>query len=410
MRIVCTFLSLFLLVGFNLKSQTSSVSDGDWSTGGNWTAGVPEKDEAVTITNNMDLDTDFEIDDGGDYFVNGGTITDNGGGYKITHQGSGDFEIAGNVTIGGDYELKNNANLTIKGCDTLRVGGDGIFENNGDLIIEPCAVLIVTGDLNLKNNFAGQIDGQISVGGDLLGENSASLSGDGNIEVAGSVELKNSSDLFGSTSDCGGSCEYGSGQGLPIQLVDFKGSKFDKDHLQIDWSTVTELNNEYFKIEISADGYEFKVLAEISGAGTSQERNDYSIVRMNPFYGSPGVYLKLTQYDYDGKYKAYDPIYVNEESSINRNRLLNESLIIYPNPNNGDQIGIATKEFKAGNYTLQIIDISGRLIEEQIFMITDPNSEFKLQIRPSVQLNAGFYLMRITSDQFELSERFSVQP
>ena len=73
---------VFTLVSGQAFGQTSSISNGNWSISGNWTSGVPDKDESVTITDNMDLDTDIEVDNGGVYQIINGTVNDNGGVYR----------------------------------------------------------------------------------------------------------------------------------------------------------------------------------------------------------------------------------------------------------------------------------------------------------------------------------------
>ncbi|MDG1334149.1 MAG: hypothetical protein P8P74_17585 [Crocinitomicaceae bacterium] len=57
---------------------------------------------------------------------------------------------------------------------------------------------------------------------------------------------------------------------LPIELSDFSGEMNVGDVL-LNWTTLSELNNDYFAVERSADGFNWTVFDVVDGAGTSNE-------------------------------------------------------------------------------------------------------------------------------------------
>jgi hypothetical protein len=62
---------------------------------------------------------------------------------------------------------------------------------------------------------------------------------------------------------------------LPVTLVSFEGEPVNKA-VQLKWTTASELNNDYFELEHSADGINFTKFTSISGAGNSNQQKNYS--------------------------------------------------------------------------------------------------------------------------------------
>ncbi|NOU39237.1 MAG: hypothetical protein HOO89_11015, partial [Ferruginibacter sp.] len=62
---------------------------------------------------------------------------------------------------------------------------------------------------------------------------------------------------------------------LPIKLLFFKG-KCNSQHTLIEWSTASEINNDFFEVEKSVDGITWKKIAAIKGKINSTTINAYS--------------------------------------------------------------------------------------------------------------------------------------
>jgi hypothetical protein len=86
---------------------------------------------------------------------------------------------------------------------------------------------------------------------------------------------------------------------LPITLLNFTAEK-NGESVLLKWTTASETNNDYFEIEKSADGINFRVVAKIKGAGSSSQLVDYSYEDSNPFTGTS--YYRLKQVDFDGRF------------------------------------------------------------------------------------------------------------
>ncbi len=84
---------------------------------------------------------------------------------------------------------------------------------------------------------------------------------------------------------------------LPITLLSFTAQPKDSQVLT-SWITASELNNDFFTIERSADARTFIPIGTVEGAGTSHQMIAYSFVDEEPLSGIS--YYRLRQTDFDG--------------------------------------------------------------------------------------------------------------
>lgn len=110
---------------------------------------------------------------------------------------------------------------------------------------------------------------------------------------------------------------------LGIELNHFS-ARPSHDKIIIEWATVFEENNDYFTVEKSRDGYTWKTLGEVQGAGNSNKPLKYTIEDHHPTQGVS--YYRLKQTDFDGKF-TYSKTEAVDYS-------LGSTFSAYPNPFN----------------------------------------------------------------------------
>jgi len=94
---------------------------------------------------------------------------------------------------------------------------------------------------------------------------------------------------------------------LPVKLLSFS-AKPNGEQVDLDWSTATEINNDYFTIERSYDGVEFSDLKQEKGAGNSNVILNYSAIDERPL---PGIsYYRLKQTDFDRQFSYSEVVAV----------------------------------------------------------------------------------------------------
>jgi len=179
------------------------------------------------------------------------------------------------VLIPAGYTVTVNTQIDLSTCSTpMYIIVDGTFSfTNGNKLDLSCGsiVRINTGGL-LKKATAG-------------GGNSTLIS------ICGTTEWN------AGMGDLPGPVTLGSG--LPISLLTFQ-AKPEGKKVELYWATATEINNDHFTIERSAEILDFVPVVQIPGAGNSDRTLYYETTDYSPMEGLS--YYRLKQTDFDGKF------------------------------------------------------------------------------------------------------------
>jgi hypothetical protein len=100
---------------------------------------------------------------------------------------------------------------------------------------------------------------------------------------------------------------------LPISLLYFSATP-ENDKVRLQWATASELNNDYFTIERSADGKAWEEIERVAGAGNSFQRMEYTAWDEEPV--SKTSYYRLKQTDYDEQF-TYSQVHFVKTTSAN---------------------------------------------------------------------------------------------
>ena len=164
---------------------------------------------------------------------------------------------------------------------------------------------------------------------------------------------------------------------LPVKMVGFSAVTAQQK-VKLQWQTATEINNDFFTVERSADNNEWTAIKTIKGAGNSSEEKKYEVYDDAPVTGT--LHYRIKQTDHDGK-TSYSEIrtvkYVAASNSVS----------LYPVPNTGNTINIAgIHDFK--NYELALLNTAGNLL----YTTTVSKTAVELPSLPK-----GIYFIRITN-------------
>jgi hypothetical protein len=167
---------------------------------------------------------------------------------------------------------------------------------------------------------------------------------------------------------------------LPVELLYFYAEKVDEG-VQLDWQTVTEINNSHFDIEWSKDGISFEKIGEVAGAGTTNEVQFYEFLHkldFPSFQNLESLYYRLKQFDFDGSYIYSDIVNITIEEYNNL------TINIYPNPTTD----FITIENALVGENIQIFSANGRLVKN----IQASNTKYQISIH---DLPKGTYFIKI---------------
>lgn len=107
---------------------------------------------------------------------------------------------------------------------------------------------------------------------------------------------------------------------LPVELGFFNAFEANGE-VKLIWETITELNNDFFIVERSNNGFEFEGIAKVNGNGTTFVPKNYQWLDNNPFPGHN--YYRLKQVDFDGTSTIH-------ETRVVRMSSLEGSIKLYP--------------------------------------------------------------------------------
>ncbi len=171
---------------------------------------------------------------------------------------------------------------------------------------------------------------------------------------------------------------------LPIEMVNFIGRGM-RGFDQLKWSTMVEINSDYFEIVSSVDGHEFEVVGKVDASGGSNVQVDYTFdYEVNQ---TESRYYRLKQYDINGAFKYSDIIVVSRNTE-------NEFRVIeaYPNPAS-DEFNVYFNLPQDGKVTTKILSSNGSPISNFENTYGAGGNIIKF---PTSQLNSGFYFVELT--------------
>lgn len=173
---------------------------------------------------------------------------------------------------------------------------------------------------------------------------------------------------------------------LPIELIAFEGSVMN-GIVHLNWTTASELNNDYFTVERSQNGEKFETLTLIPGAGTTTVSQTYSAEDKSPFIGKS--YYRLRQTDYDGKTSISKIILIEVQE---RNTGV---VALYPNPiNNTNTLTVVYVGNESEEIVINVTDISGKTLHRKPVAVN--SGENFIPLLTEFQ-SRGVYLVEVIS-------------
>ena len=176
---------------------------------------------------------------------------------------------------------------------------------------------------------------------------------------------------------------------LPISLTYFRASCREQ-LVVVDWCTASEVENDYFTVERSADGSKFDAIQMKKGAGNSTNLKYYTVNDNSPLSGYS--YYRLKQTDYDGKYSYSSIVSVKNGSSTSISNL--EIKSISPNPF-FDRLKIEYSFKDEGIANFMLVNTSGQIFDQRTL---DPHDGLNvLELDNQIDLKPGMYFAVIST-------------
>ena len=180
---------------------------------------------------------------------------------------------------------------------------------------------------------------------------------------------------------------------LAIELLSFDGINTASGN-QINWSTATEKDNNYFIIEKSFDGNTFNSIARIQSNGDSNIQQDYQYVDTENT--NQTSYYRLVTVDHFGKREIVSKVVRLQP------RQFIQDIILYPLP---------AKSFIYLNVAndlneiveVDIFDASGKLILQKTFDVQNGQNHLEIDVNA---LSNGIYVLNYKTSNGAIVKRF----
>ncbi len=174
---------------------------------------------------------------------------------------------------------------------------------------------------------------------------------------------------------------------LPVELLSFEAN-CDDNNVELNWTTASEINNDYFTIERSSDAVNFEPIGTVNGNGNSNSLQKYTWTDDSPI--NETTYYRLKQTDFNGAVEYHRVKSVTCEQ-------LND-ISIYPNPfTNGFTVQLSENTIYPT--TVEVIDYLGRTVHSQV--IESATTEITLDEK----IATGTYFVKVFNETTQVIER-----
>jgi hypothetical protein len=401
--------------------NTTNVWSLDGSTPCGCTPGPSTSGDDIRIIHDIVMSYNISIDGGSSFTLsNTGSLT---GGSNISIMNAnlqiygavniGKFDMDGggftNIYPGVVMTLSNRLDID-KGVFTI----DGSVINSGGMVVHTNGVLItlnaskitvVSGNLSnygtidicedcclaSNGNWKNQSSGTVTGMGSAFSGGNINNSGNWDINIVwcsngGDIGMPSPENCLDANSNCGAIV-------LPVELVEFDAEIINNSYSLITWATVSETNNDYFKVMKTQDGVNWTQIDIVQGAGSSIRMLYYSTEDYNLEKGT--TYYQLIQVDFDGEENYSNIISVEREFA-------NSKILLFPNPS------ASSKEINIINLAndraaISISNSSGRIVIQREFDRTD--SSLKMDIS---DLNPGIYFVNVQQGEKKSTNKLVV--
>jgi len=176
---------------------------------------------------------------------------------------------------------------------------------------------------------------------------------------------------------------------LPIQMTAFT-VECQNYFALLQWTTATEINNDYFTIDRTQDGINFETVAVVKGMGNSTSSHNYSAIDYTPLNGTS--YYRISQTDFNGVTTNLNTITFKtceSTQSVNAFTL------------NNSTIDVQINSLADDNYTLTLMNTLGQVVFTQTKSAAMGLNDYKL----NTQVARGVYILQISGSDKVYSKK-----
>ncbi|MEJ7647012.1 MAG: T9SS type A sorting domain-containing protein [Chryseolinea sp.] len=182
---------------------------------------------------------------------------------------------------------------------------------------------------------------------------------------------------------------------LPIELLSFTATVV-KGHVDVNWETTSEVNNDYFTVQRSEDGIAFEEMVKIPANPSVEITHKYNYLDRNPFSGKS--YYRLKQTDFDGVYSYSKPRMVEITESA-------AGMTAFPNPAIDHQFSLDFHNSLETPTAVVVYDVMGKIVFSGV--VNQGIRIFPIELNSN--LTTGEYIVKAENGDFSVQERIILE-
>lgn len=187
---------------------------------------------------------------------------------------------------------------------------------------------------------------------------------------------------------------------LPVELISFTIKSPNPETVELLWSTVTEINNDYFEILRSVDARNWVSIGIERGNGTTNELHDYTYFDHNLPSTKTTLYYRLKQVDFNGSSTLSNILSVN----TGEGSMANNIVTWYSKESSELNSIIYSETGKLIKVTLS--GMEGKVLESQSHYLDKGSNKIKMK---TGTYPAGTYLLHIEMDGKQTTQKLIIQ-
>lgn len=168
---------------------------------------------------------------------------------------------------------------------------------------------------------------------------------------------------------------------LPLEMLSFDAQLNENNNVLLKWTTTNELNLNYFEVEHSVDGKDWKIMGQIAAQNQSSTIHHYHFLDVKSKNGLQYYRLRQVENDGDFTYSEIKMLKLEAIHSLSINNPVKDLLYI-----NGYTETAQTSE-------LLIYDMQGRLVKQHSMELTSGDIAFEWEVN---DLENGIYFIRLS--------------
>lgn len=272
-------------------------------------------------------------------------------------------------------DIGSNSTFDIANGGAFALVGGASITGTGSLSIAAGSTLNVSGNLTFSGSGDATINGYVNVGG------TTTMPGGGST-ICGSGTLITGTLTGTPTAPCGSGLVISS---LPVELIEFSSTCLSNG-VQLNWSTASETDNDYFLIERSKDGINWEEVNKVNGNGTSSYTNKY--IHTDFHNSRETTYYRLSQIDFNKTKTVFKTI------DVQCNHEAKDNIVLFPNPSSTELNVLLNVSKDSQNNVIRLMDNMGKVVFESMIDLTEGVNSF---IYP-IDFDPGTYNLILSSD------------